>query len=219
MPIFLKFTPLEEGSLKEEITALAKRLNFPLSGIFVIDGSRRSTKANAFFTGFGKNKRIALYDTLIDKGTVPEIVAVLAHEIGHYQRKHTLFGLTAGLLQMGLVFFLFSFFLRIPGLFSALGVEHSSVYAGLLFFFLGYSFLGKVLYAFTNVLSRAWEYDADAFAVHATGDPEVLIGGLKKLARDSLGNLHPHPLYVFLNYTHPPYVERFAAMRKCKVAN
>lgn len=215
MPLFLKFTPLQDGELKEAIHALASRLKFPLSGIFVIDGSRRSTKANAFFAGFGKHKRIALYDTLIEKTTTQEMVNVLAHEIGHYQRKHTLIGLTAGLLQMGLALFLFSFFLRLPGLFSALGMTYPSIYAGLLFFFMGYSLFGEMLSAFSNALARAWEYDADAFTVRTTGTPEVLVGALKKLARGHLSNLCPHPFYVFLHYTHPPLLERFAAIRKC----
>ena len=214
MPIFLKFTPLEEGELKEAIMALAKKLKFPVSGIYVIDGSRRSNKTNAFFTGFGKHKRIALFDTLIAKQTVPELVSVLAHEIGHYKKKHMIIGLILGVLQTGLMLFLFSYFLAVPEFFTAFGLNHPSVYAGLIIFFLTYSFLGRIESVLMNVLSRKHEYEADVYSAENTKKPEVIISALKKLSLDNLSNLEPHPFHVFLNYSHPPVLERIKALRK-----
>ena len=214
MPIFQKFTPLEEGELKEAIMALAEKLKFPVSGIYVIDGSRRSSKTNAFFTGFGKHKRIALFDTLIAKQTVPELVSVLAHEIGHYKKKHMIIGLILGVLQTGLMLFLFSYFLAVPEFFTAFGLNHPSVYAGLIIFFLTYSFFGRIESVLMNVLSRKHEYEADAYSAENTKNPEVMISALKKLSLDNLSNLEPHPFHVFLNYSHPTVLERIRALRK-----
>src|SRR3989338_457642 len=214
MPLFQKFTPLEDGELKEKIFELARKLSFPLSGIYVIDGSRRSTKANAFFVGFGKHKRIALYDTLVSEHTIPEIVAVLGHEIGHYKKNHTLKGFFSSIAEMGLMFFLFSWFLAVPGLITALGVALPSIYAALVFFFLFYSLPQSLLGILNNYFSRKHEYEADAYARENLGEQEMLISSLKKLTKTNLGNLTPHPFYVFMHYTHPPLLLRFEALRK-----
>lgn len=213
MPLFNKFTPLEDGQLKEAILAFANKVKYPLAGLFVMDGSKRSAKSNAFFTGFGKNKRIALFDTLIEKHSVPELVAILAHEIGHYKKKHILTGMIISILHTGLVLFLLSLFLTQKGLFDAFYMEHMSVYAGLLFFGMLYSPIEAVLSIFMNMRSRSNEYQADRYAAENTGDPEAMILALKNLSVHNLSNLTPHPFYAFLNYSHPPVLQRIAALR------
>lgn len=214
MPIFYKFTPLADGELKTAIYALAAKLNFPLSGIFVIDGSRRSSKANAFFTGFGKHKRIALYDTLIGGHTVSELVAVLAHEIGHYKKKHVMQSLAVQILQFGIMFYLFSFAVGQVGFFTAFGIQRESVYAGLVLFTIAYGLIEEIFSVVLNVGSRNREKEADRYAVDAVSHPEDLIDSLKKLSKSNLSNLEPHPFYAFLNYSHPPLLERFESIRK-----
>ncbi|MEQ1894928.1 MAG: M48 family metallopeptidase, partial [Planctomycetota bacterium] len=194
-PLFNKFKPLEEGALRAAVLAYAEKVAFPLEGLFVIDGSRRSTKANAFFTGFGKHKRVALFDTLIAKHTTEELVAVVAHEIGHYKRGHIVKGLVLGVLQAGVVFFLLSLALTRDGLFEAFGVATPSVHAGLIFFALLYAPLELVLGLLVQAFSRRNEFEADAFARATTGRAEALVGALKRLSADSLSNLTPHPLY------------------------
>ncbi len=213
MPLFNKFTPLEDGDLKESIITYAKSVKFPLQGIYVMDGSKRSGKSNAFFTGFGKNKRIALFDTLINKHTVSELVAVLAHEIGHYKKKHILQGMVISILHMGLMFFLLSVFLSHKGLFDAFYMENVSVYAGLLFFGLLFTPIEFILSMGLNALSRKNEYEADSYAVNTTNQTKYLIDALKKLSKDNLSNLTPHPFYVLMHYSHPPVVERVKAIR------
>ena len=212
MPLFNKFTPLEDGELKTEITKYADSVRFQLKGLFVIDGSRRSSKSNAFFTGFGKNKRIALFDTLIEKHTTPELVAVLAHEIGHYKKKHILKSMVISILHMGLVFYLLSLFLGNKGLFAAFYMENMSVYAGLIFFGMLYAPIEMILSIFMQVFSRKNEYEADKYASDTTGKSADLIDALKKLSVNNLSNLTPHPLYVFLNYSHPPVLQRIRAL-------
>jgi STE24 endopeptidase len=214
MPLFNKFTLLEEGELRDRILAYSKSVDFPLSGIFIIDGSRRSTKANGFFTGFGKNKRIALYDTLVEGQETDELVAVVAHEIGHCKHKHIIKGFAVGIAHFGLLFWLLSFFLESPGLFAAFGLEQPSVYAGLVFFGLLYTPIEMVLSVAMNGLSRRNEFQADSFAARTTGNPEVLIGALKKLSGENLSNLTPHPAYVWLHYSHPPVLRRIEALRE-----
>jgi STE24 endopeptidase len=213
MPLFNKFTPLEEGELRNQILAYAQAVNFPVKNVFVMDGSRRSTRSNAFFTGFGNNKRIALFDTLIAKHTVPELVAVLAHEIGHYKKKHVLQGMVIGIVHTGVMFFLLSIFISHKGLFDAFYMEQMSIYAGLLFFGMLYAPLELILSIFLQVLSRRNEYAADRFAAETIENPEEMVRGLKNLARDNLSNVTPHPFYVFLNYSHPPDLERIRAIR------
>ena len=213
MPLFNKFTPLKEGELLEKVMAYAKKVEYKLAGIFVIDGSRRSTKSNAFFTGFGKNKRIALYDTLIEKHTTNELVAVLAHEIGHYKKKHVVRGMLISIAHTGVMFFLLSLFLTQPGLFKAFYMEHMPLYAGFLFFGMLYSPVEMLLSLVMNIVSRKHEYEADTFAAETTRDPAAMIDALKKLSVHNLSNLQPHPFYVFLNYSHPPVLERIQHLR------
>jgi len=213
MPLFNKFTPMEEGELRQTITAYAERVEFPLKGIFVMDGSKRSTKSNAFFTGFGKNKRIALFDTLIEKHTITELLSVLAHEIGHYKKKHILKGMVISILHMGIIFYLLSIFISHNGLFDAFYMANQSVYAGLIFFGLLYSPIELLLSIVMQIFSRRNEYAADRYAAETTGDAGSMINALKKLSLHNLSNLRPHPLYVFLNYSHPPVLQRIEALR------
>jgi STE24 endopeptidase len=212
MPLFNKFSPLQPGELKEAILDYARSVDFPVKNVFVMDGSRRSTKSNAFFTGFGRNKRIALFDTMIEKHTVPELVAVLAHEIGHHKKKHILQGTIINILHAGLLFFLLSIFLGSPGLYVAFYMEQPSIYSGLLFFGLLYTPLEMVLSMALHMLSRKNEYEADRFAAETTRHPQELVEALKKLHTGNLSNLTPHPFYVFLNYSHPPLLERVRAI-------
>lgn len=212
MPLFNKFTPLEPGELKEAILSYARSVDFPIKNVFVMDGSRRSSKSNAFFTGFGRNKRIALFDTLIKKHTVPELVAVLAHEIGHYKKKHILQGTIINIAHLGLLFFVLSIFLDSPGLYDAFYMDQPSVYSGILFFGLLYTPLEMILSVAMNALSRKNEYEADRFAAQTVEHPQHLTQALKKLYTGNLSNLTPHPFYVFLNYSHPPLLQRIRAI-------
>ncbi|MBI5021639.1 MAG: M48 family metallopeptidase [Ignavibacteriales bacterium] len=214
MPLFNKFTPLPDGELRSSIMEYTKSLNYPLKDIFVMDGSKRSSKSNAFFTGFGKNKRIALYDTLIEKHTIPELVAVLAHEIGHYKLKHILKGMIISVIHSGVMFFLLSFFLNDNKLFEAFYMQNISVYGGLLFFGLLFTPIELLLGIFLQYDSRRNEFSADKFASATTNNPEAMINALKKLSADNLSHLMPHPFYVFLHYSHPPVLKRIAALRR-----
>ena len=213
MPLFNKFTPLGEGELREAIFAFADSVGFSLQNVFVMDGSKRSSKSNAFFTGFGRNKRIALFDTLIEKQTVAELVGVLAHEIGHYKKKHIFQGMAISIVHTGVMLYLLSIFVSHPGLFAAFQMEHSSVYAGMIFFGLLFTPLDMVLSPLMSMLSRYNEFEADRFAGEKTGRPQSLIDALKKLSVDNLANLTPHPFYVLLHYSHPPLLQRIAALR------
>ncbi len=208
MPLFNKFTPLEAGELKSAILQYAKSIKFPVQNVYVMDGSRRSSKSNAFFTGFGKHKRVALFDTLIKQHNVKELLAVLAHEMGHYKKKHILLGMILGILQTGLMLYLLSFFISYQGLFDAFYMERASVYGGLVFFAMLYSPLDFFIGMIMQMVSRKNETAADRFAVETTGDPRAMADALKKLSAHNLTNLTPHPLYVFLNYSHPPVLER-----------
>ena len=212
MPLFNKFVPLENGELRDAILSYARSIRFPLENVFVMDGSRRSAKSNAFFTGFGRNKRIVLFDTLVEKHSTTELVAVLAHEMGHYRMKHVLWSLAAGVAQSGVMFFLLSLMIETPGLYSAFYVHTPSIYTGLVFFALLYApaefFSGLLI----RLLSRRHEHQADRFAVETTGDPGSMSDALKKLSVQNLSNLLPHRLYVFLNYSHPPVLDRIRAI-------
>ena len=216
MPLFNTFTPLEAGELREAILAYARSVAFPLEGIFVIDGSRRSTKANAFFTGFGKHKRIALFDTLLKKQTTPEFVAIVAHEVGHYKRKHVLKNMVLGFAHAGALFWLLSFFLGSRSLFDAFFMEELSVYAGLVFFGLLFTPIEMVLSLVAHAYSRKHEFQADEFAAVTTGQAEPLIAALKKLAADNLSSLTPHWFDVALHHSHPPLLQRIDALRTVK---
>ena len=208
MPLFNKFTPLEDGELKSAILSYANSIDFPLENVYQMDGSRRSTKSNAFFTGFGKHKRIILFDTLIKQHSVKELVAVLAHEMGHYKKKHIHQSLFLGILQTGLMLFLLSHFITYEGLFEAFYMPQQSVYAGMIFFAMLYAPIDFFVTIFLQILSRKNEIAADQFAAETTKDPRSMVAALKKLTVHNLSNLTPHPFYVFLNYSHPPVLKR-----------
>jgi STE24 endopeptidase len=208
LPLFNKYRPLEQGELREAIFAYASRVGFALKDVYVMDGSRRSSKGNAFFTGFGRSRRIALFDTLISRHPVEELVAVLAHEIGHYQRRHVLKGTVVTIAQLGLTFALLALVLRTPAVFTAFGVDEPSAYVGLVIFAVLFAPLELLLSVGGQAISRRHEREADRFAAATTGRPQALAAALKRLSRDTLGNLTPHPLYVILNYSHPPVPER-----------
>lgn len=214
MPLFNKFTPLPDGELRREIFKYAQSVGFPLTNVFIMDGSKRSSKANAFFTGFGKNKRIALFDTLVAKHTVPEMVSVLAHEIGHYQKRHVIKGMFLGIAQSGVLFFFLGQALHGTALFDLFGIQTPSVHTGLAVFGVLYTPLAFLLEIPLQAYSRHNEFEADRYAVDTIGTPAPLAQGLKTLAASTLTNLTPHPFYVFLNHTHPPLRERLAALQR-----
>jgi STE24 endopeptidase len=216
MPLFNKFTPLEEGPLKDTIMAYAQCQNFKISGIFTMDGSKRSTKLNAFFTGFGRFRKIVFFDTLLEEVEDDEVVAVLAHEMGHFKRRHIWKLMAASILQTGLMFYLLSLFMENPGLFRAFKMEHISIYASLFFFAFIYSPFSTLLSIAFNRMSRVYEFEADRFAALTTGSPGALVRALKKLSRANLSNLTPHPAMVLLNYSHPPVLERIYALNQEK---
>lgn len=213
MPLFNKFTPLDEGPLRRAILGLAERCAFPLRDVFIIDGSRRSTKGNAFFAGFGRNKRIALYDTLVEKHPEPELLAVLAHEIGHFKKRHIVQRLVAAVVQLAVLFLCMGLVLTNAGLAEAFGLKGPTLWLGFVFFMILFEPVQLLIGIAGNVWSRRHEFEADEYAASVTGGPEAMTGALKRLARDSLSNLTPHPLYVFLHYSHPPMLERLAALR------
>ena len=214
LPLFFKFSPLPEGALRDELTALCARQRFPVRELLVIDGSRRSSKANAFFTGFGSNKRIALYDTLIVSHTVPELLAVLAHEIGHFKRNHIIQHFIFGQLNLLVLFFAASLCVDRPEIFAAFGVTTPSLYVGLALFLILVRPATVLIGVAANYFSRRHEFEADRFAAEAMGDPNPLIRALKRLSKDSLSNLTPHPLLVALRFTHPSVLARVLALRK-----
>ncbi|WP_159947334.1 M48 family metallopeptidase [Polaribacter septentrionalilitoris] len=207
VPLFNKQSPLENGELKTAIETYAKKVGFTLNNIFVIDGSKRSTKANAYFSGFGSQKRITLYDTLINDLDTDEIVAVLAHEVGHYKKRHIIFNLISSILLTGFTLYILSLFVNSPILSEALGVSKQSFHIGLIAFGILYSPISEITGLFMNYMSRKFEYQADNYA-KKTFNPNALISSLKKLSKNSLSNLTPHPAYVFVNYSHPTLLER-----------
>ena len=207
VPLFNKQTPLPEGELRDTIQQFASKVNFKLDNIYVIDGSKRSTKSNAYFTGFGPKKRIVLYDTLINDMEINELVAVLAHEIGHYKKKHVLQGLSISILHTGIVLFIFSLLIGNAELSRALGVEAPNFHIGLVAFGILYTPVEFILGIFMNILSRKNEYQADEFAA-VNYNPQSLASALKKLSVKNLSNLTPHPLYVFFHYSHPTLLQR-----------
>ncbi len=213
VPLFNKQTPLEEGILRSQIEKYASKVGFTLDKIFVIDGSKRSTKANAYFSGFGSEKRVTLYDTLINDLNEDEIVAVLAHEVGHYKKKHIIINLFAAIITTGFTLWLLSLFIGNPLLSEALNVSQPSFHIGLIAFGVLYSPISGTTGLGMNYLSRKFEYQADDYAKNTfAGKP--LISGLKKLSKNSLSNLTPHPLYVFAHYSHPTLLQRFRNLEK-----
>ena len=214
MPIFNKFTPLEDGELKTAIEDYAGSQGFKMKGIFRMDASRRSSKSNAFFTGFGKLRRIVLFDTLIQKHTLDELVSVLAHEMGHYRKKHVLTSALIMVMTTGLMFLILSLFINNRGLFEAFKMRDVSIYASIFFFGFLFIPIQTMLSIFSNLLSRRHEYEADAYAALTYGKPGAMISALKKLSVDSLSNLAPHPFKVFLDYSHPPVLQRIVALKK-----
>jgi STE24 endopeptidase len=216
LPLFFKLSPMPEGELKEKIDQLARKLDFPVAGVFLIDGSKRSSKANAFFTGYGKFRRIVLFDTLIEKHTNEELLAVLAHEIGHAKLKHVPKGIFLSFLTTGVILFVLQFLLRNETLQMQLGFESASVHGGLFLAYWLFSPLNLLLDPIQNGISRKHEFEADRFAVGAMGEGESLIHALKKLSVDQLSNLNPHPWKVWLEYSHPPLIMRLNAIRSQK---
>ncbi len=206
LPLFNKFKPLEDGELKDAINAMAAKCEFPLTELSIMDGSKRSSKSNAFFTGFGKNKKIALYDTLVENHTTPELVGVLAHEIGHFKKRH--------IVQASVLFFLLGLFIESTPLSAAFGVTPPQTYCSFLFFAMLFKPISKVLSVLMSILSRKNEFEADAYAAEVTGSAAPLVSALKKLSADNLANLTPHPFYVFMHYSHPPMLERLDALQK-----
>lgn len=213
VPLFNKQTPLESGSLRDTISNYAQTVGFNLDKIFVIDGSKRSTKANAYFSGFGSEKRVTLYDTLIKDLEEEEIVAVLAHEVGHYKKKHIIFNLATSVLLAGLTLYILSLLISNPLLSQALGVAKPSFHIGLIAFGILYSPISTITGLIMNWFSRKFEYQADDYAKN-TYKAQPLITSLKKLSKNSLSNLTPHPAYVFMHYSHPTLLERFKNLSK-----
>ncbi len=213
VPLFNKQAPLEEGELRDEIEKFSKKAGFRLKNIYVIDGSKRSTKANAYFTGFGAKKRVVLYDTLIKDLTREQVVAVLAHEIGHYKKKHTLTGLAISVIQTGLTLFVFSLFIDNPMLSKALGVDEPGFHISAIAFAILYSPISSILGLGLNMVSRNNEYAADRFASD-NYDGKQLVTALKQMSSKNLSNLTPHPVYVFFNYSHPTLLQRIRSINK-----
>ena len=211
LPLFNKLKPLEEGELKRAISNYSIKINFPIHNIFVIDGSKRSSKANAFFSGLGKKKKIVLYDTLIEKHTTEELVAVLAHEVGHYKKRHIVSGMFLSVVQVAIMLFILSKMIFNVNLSLALGAGQWGIHLNLMAFAILYSPISRLTGLLMNVFSRKNEYEADAFATN-TYNGEALKVALKKLSVDNLSNLLPHSLYVFFHYSHPPLLQRLKAI-------
>jgi len=214
MPLFNTFTPLEDGEVRRLILDYAKAQSFPNAGIFTMDGSRRSSKSNAFFTGFGRSRRIVLYDTFLERHTPAEVLAVVAHEMGHYKKRHIPAAMVRSTAVSGVTCYLLACFINNPGLFAAFGfpAEQVSVYASLILFGFLYTPIGMALGIIEHAISRRHEYEADAFAVDTCEEPQALGDALKKLSVDNLSNLAPHPFKVAVSYSHPPVLYRIRAI-------
>ena len=212
VPIFNKLTPLDNGLLREKIEKYSDKVGYSLKNIFVIDGSKRSTKANAFFSGLGPKKTIALYDTLIEKHSDEELVAVLAHEVGHFKKKHILLTLIISIIQLGLMSYLFEVCMSYNNIAEALGSSEMNFHIGLIAFSFVFSPIGLIIGILLNILSRKNEFEADDYA-KTTYDGNALQLALKKLSVDTLSNLYPHPLYVFVHYSHPPLIQRLSNLK------
>jgi STE24 endopeptidase len=213
LPLFNKLTPLPDGEVKTAIEDFARQINFPIDSIFVMDGSKRSAKANAFFSGIGARKKIVLYDTLIRNHTTPELVAVLAHEVGHFKKRHIIWSYALSIFQILMMLFILSKMVFNQDLSLALGGTQQAIHLNLLAFGILYAPISGVLRLIMSLYSRKNEFEADAYA-RETYDGRALIDALKKLSVDNLSNLYPHPLYVFFHYSHPPLLQRLAALEK-----
>ncbi|WP_424963586.1 M48 family metallopeptidase [Ekhidna sp.] len=211
LPLFNKLTPMEDGELKSSIQSYCEKVSFPLKNIFIMDGSKRSSKGNAFFSGLGKKKKVVLFDTLVEKHSIEELTAVFAHEVGHYKKKHILFTTIFSIALMGFMLFLFSRMAYSAEVSWAMGGQTSALHLNLLAFGILYSPISTILGIIGNVISRKNEYEADAYAKE-TFDSAPLVTGLKKMSADHLSNLTPHPAYVFVHYSHPPLKERVKAL-------
>lgn len=211
-PLFNKFTPLEEGELRTAIEEYSEKVKFPIGRIDVMDGSKRSGHSNAYFSGLGKSRRIALFDTLLEKHTTEEIISVVAHEVGHYKRKHIIKGTALGILETGVMLFIFNLIMKDAALFAVFGVSDISVYGGLVFFAMLYAPVSMITSLLTTAVSRKNEFEADTFSLETTENPQALVNMLKGLAANNLAHLTPHPLKVFLSYSHPPVISRIAAV-------
>jgi STE24 endopeptidase len=213
LPLFNKLKPLEDGELKSQIIKYAESVNFPIDNIFVIDGSKRSSKANAFFSGIGKRKKVVLYDTLIEQHTPEELVAVLAHEIGHFKKKHIIYGMLASIIQIGILLFILSIFVFNEQMSLALGGDKMAIHLNVIGFTMLFSPISLTLGIVMNSLSRINEFEADQYAKDTySGKP--LAEALKTLSANTLTNINPHPWYVFVNYSHPPLLERLIKLEK-----
>ena len=213
-PMFNKFTPLDDGELRTAIEKYTKLINFPLARIDIMDGSKRSAHSNAYFSGFGKSRRIAIFDTLVDKHSTEEIVSVVAHEVGHYKLKHVIQGTIIGIIETGVMLFVFSKIMNDLGLFSVFGVDELSVHAGLIFFSMLYAPVSMLTSIISSIISRQNEFSADKYSYETTNNKEALISMLIGLAANNLSHLTPHPFKVFLTYSHPPVLDRIEAIQK-----
>ena len=213
-PMFYKFTPLEEGELRSAIEKYTAKVNFPLARIDIMDGSKRSAHSNAYFTGFGKSRRIAIFDTLIEKHSTKEIVSVVAHEVGHYKLKHILQGTILGVIEIGVMLFAFNLIMNDISLFQVFGVSQLSVHAGIVFFSMLYAPVSMFTSTVTTAISRKNEYEADKYSYDTTNNREALVSMLIGLSANNLSHLTPHPLKVFLSYSHPPVVDRIKAVKQ-----
>jgi STE24 endopeptidase len=214
-PMFNKFTPLEEGPLLTRIKDYLKQVNFPVQRLEVVDGSKRSSHSNAYFSGIGKYKRIALFDTLLKQMDDDEILSIIAHEVGHYKLKHIYSGILLSSLQSGIMLFILSLFINNEHLFAVFSMQEGnlSIYASLVFFSMLYSPIALVVGIFFSFVSRRNEFSADLYSAETAKMPKSLISGLKKLSKENLSNLTPHWLNVFLNYSHPPVLDRIKALK------
>ena len=213
-PMFNKFIPLEEGELREEIEKYTGKVDFPLARIDIMDGSKRSAHSNAYFTGFGKSRRIAIFDTLIEKHSTKEIVSVVAHEVGHYKLKHILQGTILGIIETGIMLFAFNLIMNDISLFHVFGANQLSVHAGIVFFSMLYAPVSMLTSIITTAISRKNEFEADKYSLDTTNDGQALISMLIGLSANNLSHLTPHPMKVFLSYSHPPVTDRIKAVNQ-----
>ena len=211
-PMFNKFTPLEDGELRTAIEKYTTQVDFPLARIDIMDGSKRSAHSNAYFSGFGKSRRIAIFDTLVENHTNDEIVSVVAHEVGHYKLKHIIHGTIIGIIETGIMLFVFNFIMNDYALFRVFGVNDLSVHAGLIFFSMLYAPVTMITSVISNAISRKNEFEADNYSLQTTKNKEALISMLVGLAANNLSHLTPHPFKVFLSYSHPPTIDRIKAV-------